>query len=68
MAKSKEGCRLAIARHDWEHSIAPGERLRFSITFRSLSTKAAASRIASVSPGATRAMSKSFPKAAISTD
>jgi alkylated DNA repair dioxygenase AlkB len=24
-------------RHHWEHSIAPGERLRFSITFRSLS-------------------------------
>jgi len=27
------------ARHDWEHSIAPGERLRFSITFRTLSDK-----------------------------
>lgn len=27
------------ARHDWEHSIAPGEELRFSITFRSLSDK-----------------------------
>jgi alkylated DNA repair dioxygenase AlkB len=26
-------------RHDWEHSIAPGEQLRFSITFRSLSAK-----------------------------
>jgi alkylated DNA repair dioxygenase AlkB len=25
------------ARHDWEHSIAPGETLRFSITFRTLS-------------------------------
>ena len=25
------------ARHDWEHSIAPGEQLRFSITFRTLS-------------------------------
>jgi alkylated DNA repair protein (DNA oxidative demethylase) len=25
-------------RHDWEHSIAPGEMLRFSITFRTLST------------------------------
>lgn len=25
------------ARHDWEHSIAPGESLRFSITFRTLS-------------------------------
>ena len=25
------------ARHAWEHSIAPGEKLRFSITFRSLS-------------------------------
>ena len=25
------------ARHDWEHSIAPGEALRFSITFRTLS-------------------------------
>jgi alkylated DNA repair dioxygenase AlkB len=27
------------ARHEWEHSIAPGERLRFSITFRTLSDK-----------------------------
>ena len=27
------------ARHDWEHSIAPGETQRFSITFRSLSEK-----------------------------
>ena len=26
-------------RHDWEHSIAPGEQLRFSITFRTLSNK-----------------------------
>jgi DNA oxidative demethylase len=25
------------ARHDWEHSIVPGEELRFSITFRTLS-------------------------------
>jgi DNA oxidative demethylase len=25
------------ARHEWEHSIAPGETLRFSITFRTLS-------------------------------
>jgi alkylated DNA repair protein (DNA oxidative demethylase) len=25
------------ARHDWEHSIAPGGQLRFSITFRTLS-------------------------------
>ena len=25
------------ARHDWEHSIAAGEQLRFSITFRTLS-------------------------------
>jgi alkylated DNA repair protein (DNA oxidative demethylase) len=25
------------ARHEWEHSITPGETLRFSITFRSLS-------------------------------
>ena len=36
-------------RHQWEHSIAPGERLRFSITFRTLSDlgrkKAAAQRI-----------------------
>ena len=24
-------------RHDWEHSIAPGETLRFSVTFRTLS-------------------------------
>jgi alkylated DNA repair dioxygenase AlkB len=27
------------ARWDWEHSISPGEQLRFSITFRSLSEK-----------------------------
>jgi len=27
------------ARHDWEHSISPGDTLRFSITFRSLSDK-----------------------------
>lgn len=27
------------ARYDWEHSIAPGEALRFSITFRTLSEK-----------------------------
>jgi alkylated DNA repair protein (DNA oxidative demethylase) len=27
------------ARHEWEHSIAPGEQLRFSITFRALSAK-----------------------------
>ena len=27
------------ARHDWEHSIAPGDQLRFSITFRTLSDK-----------------------------
>ncbi len=37
------------ARHDWEHSIAPGEALRFSITFRTLSDlgrrKAEAQRI-----------------------
>ena len=26
-------------RHDWEHSIAPGKALRFSITFRTLSAK-----------------------------
>jgi alkylated DNA repair dioxygenase AlkB len=26
-------------RHEWEHSIAPGDTLRFSITFRSLSDK-----------------------------
>jgi alkylated DNA repair dioxygenase AlkB len=36
-------------RHDWEHSIAPGDQLRFSITFRTLSDlgrrKAAAQRI-----------------------
>lgn len=25
------------ARHDWEHSIVPGDRLRFSITFRTFS-------------------------------
>jgi alkylated DNA repair dioxygenase AlkB len=27
------------ARHDWEHSISPGQSLRFSITFRTLSEK-----------------------------
>jgi alkylated DNA repair dioxygenase AlkB len=27
------------ARHDWEHSISPGDQLRFSITFRTLSNK-----------------------------
>jgi alkylated DNA repair dioxygenase AlkB len=27
------------ARHQWEHSIAPGDTLRFSITFRTLSDK-----------------------------
>jgi alkylated DNA repair dioxygenase AlkB len=27
------------ARHDWEHSISPGQSLRYSITFRSLSAK-----------------------------
>jgi len=27
------------ARRDWEHSIVPGEKLRFSITFRTLSEK-----------------------------
>ena len=27
------------ARHEWEHSIAPGDTLRFSITFRTLSEK-----------------------------
>lgn len=27
------------ARHEWEHSIAPGQSLRFSITFRTLSDK-----------------------------
>lgn len=27
------------ARHQWEHSIAPGDALRFSITFRTLSEK-----------------------------
>jgi len=27
------------ARHDWEHSIPPGQSLRFSITFRTLSEK-----------------------------
>lgn len=27
------------ARHEWEHGIAPADRLRFSITFRSLSVK-----------------------------
>jgi alkylated DNA repair dioxygenase AlkB len=32
------------ARHDWEHSISPGQSIRFSITFRTLSEKG--SRIA----------------------
>ena len=27
------------ARHDWEHSISPGQSLRFSVTFRTLSDK-----------------------------
>ena len=27
------------ARHDWEHRIVPGDELRFSITFRTLSAK-----------------------------
>ncbi|MFL6782316.1 MAG: alpha-ketoglutarate-dependent dioxygenase AlkB [Sphingomicrobium sp.] len=27
------------ARHDWEHSISPGDELRFSVTFRTLSDK-----------------------------
>lgn len=27
------------ARYDWEHSIAPGDQLRFSVTFRTLSDK-----------------------------
>jgi alkylated DNA repair dioxygenase AlkB len=27
------------ARHEWEHSIAPGETLRFSVTFRTFSEK-----------------------------
>jgi len=27
------------ARHDWEHSISPGESLRFSVTFRTLSER-----------------------------
>jgi alkylated DNA repair dioxygenase AlkB len=38
------------ARHDWEHSIAPGEQLRFSITFRTLSDLAAQGRAARPSP------------------
>jgi alkylated DNA repair dioxygenase AlkB len=29
----------ADARHEWEHSISPGDTLRFSITFRTLSDK-----------------------------
>jgi len=36
------------ARHEWEHSIAPGDRLRFSITFRTLSDKGR--RIAAQAP------------------
>jgi alkylated DNA repair dioxygenase AlkB len=28
-----------VVRHEWEHSIAPGDALRFSITFRTLSDK-----------------------------
>ena len=33
-------------RHDWEHSIAPHEALRFSVTFRSLSERGLRSRSA----------------------
>ena len=33
------------ARHEWEHSIAPAERLRFSITFRTLSDKGRAAAL-----------------------
>jgi hypothetical protein len=36
------------ARHEWEHSIATGDRLRFSITFRTLSDKGR--RIAAQAP------------------
>ena len=36
------------ARHDWEHSISPGQTLRFSITFRTLSDKGR--RIAGAGP------------------
>jgi alkylated DNA repair dioxygenase AlkB len=36
------------ARHEWEHSIAPGDALRFSITFRGLSDKGR--RIAAAQP------------------
>ena len=32
-------CLTGPARHEWEHSIAPGETLRFSITFRTFSEK-----------------------------
>jgi len=39
------------ARHDWEHSIVPGDQLRFSITFRALSAKGR--RIAAAGNGAT---------------
>ena len=36
----RSGYRLSgSARWDWEHSIAPGDQLRFSITFRTLSDK-----------------------------
>jgi alkylated DNA repair dioxygenase AlkB len=42
------------ARHQWEHSIAPGDRLRFSITFRSLSERGSRSRSAPPRPSAPR--------------
>jgi alkylated DNA repair dioxygenase AlkB len=35
------------ARHEWEHSIAPAEQLRFSITFRTLSDKGPAAALRS---------------------
>ncbi len=32
------------ARHGWEHSIAPGEETRWSVTFRSLAARAISPR------------------------
>ena len=43
------------ARHDWEHSIAPGERLRFSITFRTLVGQRPAHRALPARDGTARA-------------
>jgi len=38
------------ARHEWEHSIAPGDQLRFSITFRTLSEQGCRKASAQLEP------------------